>query len=122
MHALYVQLAPQASQVLTPEDQKERDGPQSGAADDPSVPCHRDARPTLDEVLALRAERTAVVRDVLAALTDDVLAGPTGSIPPPGYPPAGTYPVRRCLQAVVTEEWEHRLFAERDLAVPEARS
>ena len=109
-----MQLAPQASQVLTPEDQKERDGPQSGAADDPSVPCHRDARPTLDEVLALRAERTAVVRDVLA--------GPTGPIPPPGYPPAGTYPVRRCLQAVVTEEWEHRLFAERDLAVPEARS
>jgi hypothetical protein len=23
--------------------------------------------------------------------------------------------VRRCLQAILTEEWEHRLYAERDL-------
>ncbi len=101
------------------------DLPHTDMPDDPSVPsvpCDRDARPALEEVLALRAERTAVVREVLAGLTDDVLAGTTGPIPPRGYPPAGTYPVRRCLQAVVTEEWEHRLFAERDLAVLEARS
>lgn len=90
--------------------------------DDPSVPCDRDARPALEEVLALRAEHTAVVREVLAGLTDDVLAGTTGPIPPRGYPAAGTYLVRRCLQAMVTEEREHRLFAERDLAVLEARS
>jgi hypothetical protein len=58
----------------------------------------------------------------MADLTDEALAGNTDPIPPPGYPPAGTYPVRRCLQAVVIEEWEHRLYAERDLAVLEARS
>ena len=98
------------------------DLPHTDMADEPSVPRDRDARPTLDEVLALRADRTAVVRDVLARLTDDVLAGETDPIPPPGYPAAGTYHVRRCLQAVVIEEWEHRLFAERDLAVLEARS
>ena len=32
-----------------------------------------------------------------------------------GYPEPESYPVRRCLQAILTEEWEHRLFAERDL-------
>jgi hypothetical protein len=25
--------------------------------------------------------------------------------------------VRRCLRAIVSEEWQHRLYAERDLAV-----
>jgi len=98
------------------------DLPHSEMPEDPSVPRDHHARPTLDEVLALRADRTAVVREVLAGLTDDVLAGTTDPIPPPGYPPAGTYPVRRCLQAVVNEEWAHRVFAERDLAVLEARS
>jgi len=96
--------------------------PHTEMPDDPSVPRDGDARPTLDEVLALRADRTAVVREVLAGLTDDVLAGMTDPLPPPGYPAAGTYAVRRCLEAVVIEEWEHRLFAERDLAVLEARS
>jgi hypothetical protein len=56
---------------------------------------------------------------VLARLTDADLAGTADPIPAPGYPPAGTYAVRRCLQAVVTEEWEHRLIAERDLAALE---
>ncbi len=98
------------------------DLPHTEMPDEPGVPRDLDARPTLHEVLALRADRAAVVHDVLAGLTDAVLAGTTDPIPPPGYPEAGSYLVRRCLQAVVTEEWEHRLFAERDLAVLEARS
>lgn len=61
-----------------------------------------------------------VVREVLAGLTDDMLAGTTDPVPSSGYPPADTYAVRRCLQAVVNEEWSHRLYAERDLAVLEA--
>lgn len=88
---------------------------------DAAVPHDPGARPTLDELLPLRAERTTVVRELLAGLTDDVLAGTTRPVTGPGYPEAGTYPVRRCLQAVVNEEWEHRLIAERDLAVLEAR-
>jgi hypothetical protein len=88
---------------------------------DPSVPNAPDARPSLDEVLDLRAERMHTVHDVIAALTDDVLDGHTDPLPEPGYPPAGSYPVRRCLRAVVDEEWLHRLFAERDLAVLEQR-
>ena len=32
-----------------------------------------------------------------------------------------SYPVRECLLIVLNEEWEHRLYAERDLAALEAR-
>ena len=97
------------------------DLPHTEMEPDPIVPNDPDARPTLDEVLALRAERMASVREVMAGLTDDALAGMTAPVPPPGYPVSRSYPVRRCLLAVVHEEWEHRLFAERDLAVLESR-
>jgi hypothetical protein len=88
---------------------------------DPSVPNDPGARPSLDEVLELRADRMGTVRDLIAGLTDDVVGGQTAPVPPPGYPPAGSYPVRRCLRAILTEEWLHRLYAERDLAVLERR-
>ncbi len=88
---------------------------------DPSVPNDRDARPSLDEMLELRADRMRAVHDVMAKLTDDLVGGETDPVPPPGYPPAGSYPVRRCLRAIVNEEWLHRLYAERDLAVLEQR-
>ena len=95
--------------------------PNDEAEPDPSVPNDRHARPSLDEMLELRAERMRTVHDVMATLTDDVLAGQTDPVPPPGYPPAGSYPVRRCLRAILNEEWQHRLYAERDLAVLEHR-
>ena len=79
------------------------------------VPRDRAARPSLDQVLALRADRMATVRGVLAGLTDAALAGMTEPVTEPGYPEPDSYPVRRCLQAILTEEWEHRLYAERDL-------
>jgi hypothetical protein len=85
------------------------------------VPNDPDARPSLNEVLELRADRMRTVHDVIATLTDEVLCGDTDPVPPPGYPPAGSYPVRRCLRAIVSEEWLHRLYAERDLAVLEQR-
>jgi uncharacterized damage-inducible protein DinB len=84
------------------------------------VPRPSDARPTLDEVLALRAERTSIVREFLAGLTDEQLAGQT-DVTGPGYPEAESYAVRRCVRAVIAEEWWHHRFAERDLRVLEAR-
>jgi hypothetical protein len=88
---------------------------------DASVPSDPDARPSLDEVLELRTNRMRTVHDVIANLTDNVVGSETEPVPPPGYPPAGSYAVRRCLRAIVNEEWLHRLYAERDLAVLEQR-
>ena len=83
------------------------------------VPCDRAARPSLDEVLALRRDRMATVRQVIAGLTDATLASATQPVAGPGWPPPRSFGVRECLQIVLNEEWEHRLYAERDLAVLE---
>ncbi|WP_433727215.1 DinB family protein [Actinoplanes sp. CA-051413] len=81
----------------------------------------RDARPSLDEVLALRADRMATVRRVLDGLTDESLTAGTTPVEGAGWPAPDSYPVRDCLLCILNEEWEHRLFAERDLSVLEAR-
>jgi DinB superfamily/Pentapeptide repeats (8 copies) len=96
------------------------DLPHDEMPDEPSVPRDRDARPTLDEVLALRADRMAIVRRVLADLTDEKLAAMTEPVVAPGYPESESFAVRRCLRAIVNEEWEHRLYAERDFDVLES--
>jgi hypothetical protein len=97
------------------------DLPHDEMPDQPGVPRDRDARPSLDEVLALRADRMATVRRVLAELTDEKLAGLTEPVLEPGYPEPESFPVRRCLRAILSEEWEHRLYAERDLDVLASR-
>ena len=96
------------------------DLPHDEMPDEPSVPRDLDARPSLDEVLALRVDRMATVRQVLAGLTDEKLAGMTEPVMEPGYPEPGSFAVRRCLQAILNEEWEHRLYAERDFDALEA--
>jgi hypothetical protein len=78
----------------------------------------RDARPTLDDVLAVRAVRHATVRRVLADLTDEQLASSV-SCTGPGFPRLEEFPFKECLLIVLNEAWEHRLFAERDLTVLE---
>jgi hypothetical protein len=98
------------------------DLPHDEMPDDPSLPRDRAARPSLDEVLALRADRMATVREVLARLTDEQLNGVTEPVTEPGYPEPESFPVRRCLGAVINEEWEHRLYAERDFDVLEAQA
>ncbi len=87
----------------------------------PGVPHDTDARPSLDEILEVRAGRMATVARVLGELTDERLAGRTEPVLEPGYPASESFEVRRCLGAVISEEWMHREFAERDLAVLEAR-
>jgi hypothetical protein len=58
---------------------------------------------------------------VLDELTDDRLEEMTQPVLEPGYPEPESFLVRRCLGAVVNEEWLHREYAERDLAALEAR-
>ena len=98
------------------------DLPHDEMPDVPSVPRDRAARPALDEVLALRSDRMATVRQVLGELTDEQLAGHTDPVMEPGYPESESFAVRRCLQAVLNEEWLHRLYAERDFDVLESRA
>jgi DinB family protein/pentapeptide repeat protein len=97
------------------------DLPHDEMPSEPSIPRDRDARPSLDEVLPLRADRMATVRRVLAGLTDEKLAGVTEPVTEPGYPGPESFAIRRCLRAILNEEWEHRLYAERDLDVLESR-
>jgi uncharacterized protein YjbI with pentapeptide repeats len=96
------------------------DLPHDEMPDEPSVPRDLSARPSLDEVLVLRADRMATVRQVLAGLTDEKLADMTEPVMEPGYPEPASFAVRRCLQAILNEEWEHRLYAERDFDALEA--
>ena len=79
------------------------------------IPVDREAKPSLDEVLAVRRERQAMVRDIMRTLTDGQLTV-TVSGKGQGWPPAEeTIPVKECLRVILNEEWEHRLYAERDL-------
>ncbi|MGE5828323.1 MAG: DinB family protein [Micromonosporaceae bacterium] len=85
--------------------------------DIPGVPRDREARPSLEVALALRHDRMATVRQVVDTLTDESLAGDTTPVDAPGWPEPISFPVRECLLVVLNEEWEHRLYAERDLGV-----
>jgi len=79
------------------------------------IPWDREARPTLEEVLAVRRERQAMVSAVIDALTEEQLASRV-SRTEPGWPQVEDFPLKECLYIVVNEEYEHRQFAERDLA------
>jgi DinB superfamily/Pentapeptide repeats (8 copies) len=98
-----------------------RDLPWDEMPDTPGVPRDRDARPPLDTVLALRRDRMATVRQLVDGLTDSSLDEPREPVEGPGWPPPQRYTPRQCLLVVLNEEWEHRLFAERDLDALRAR-
>ncbi|WP_343994829.1 DinB family protein, partial [Terrabacter terrae] len=91
------------------------DLPHDDMPDNPPVPRDREARPGLDEVLALRADRMDTVRRVVDDLTDEALAGSTEPVLEPGYPEPESFAVSRILRTILNEEWQHRLYAERDL-------
>ncbi len=78
------------------------------------------AQPSYAEILAARADRMAVMRRIMAALTDDGLERLCQRSPAPGYPEEERTVVD-CIGVVMDEEIEHYRFAVRDLAVLEAR-
>ena len=98
------------------------DLPWNEMPDTPGVPRDRDARPSLDVVLELRRDRMSTVRQVIEGLTDASLDDRTEPVEGPGWPPPSAFPVRKCLLVILNEEWEHRLYAERDLSALQARS
>lgn len=83
----------------------------SYAADgrDPSV--FADTDPDLGTVRAARADRQAMVRDLLASVTPDDLGGTR----PSPWAPEHTETVLSCLRTILEEEWEHHRYAVRDL-------
>jgi uncharacterized damage-inducible protein DinB len=89
--------------------------PSDGAPQGGWFSWDRDAHLSLDEALALRGARQATVRDLMATLTDEQLAR-TVTRTEEGHPKEVDMPVKECLHVLLNEEWEHRLFAERDLA------
>jgi uncharacterized damage-inducible protein DinB len=81
----------------------------------------RDARPSLEEVLELRRDRMSTVRKLVDGLTDESLDADTESVQAPGWPESRSYRIRNLLLHVFHEEWEHRLYAERDLKALKGR-
>lgn len=67
--------------------------------------------PAYDEVLRVRAERVAMVRDFLAAVTADDLGATRTNPWAPDHPET----VLSCLHTILYEEWEHHRYAVRDL-------
>jgi DinB superfamily/Pentapeptide repeats (8 copies) len=89
--------------------------------DMPGVPRDREVRPSLEAVLELRRDRMSTVRQVIEGLTEESLGGSTEPVEGVGWPESRSYPVRECLLVILSEEWEHRLYAERDLNALETR-
>jgi DinB superfamily/Pentapeptide repeats (8 copies) len=74
------------------------------------------AEPSVEEVLAVRADRQALVHDYLATATSERLATPT--VPPhgAGWPPSEAMTALARLHVILNEEWWHHQFARRDMA------
>ncbi len=89
------------------------------AADGAALGIDLSAQPTYADILAARADRMAVMRRIVAGLTDAGLARPCQRSPAPGYPDEERT-VIDCIAVVIDEEMEHYRFAVRDLAVLEA--
>ena len=89
------------------------------AADAAALGIDLAAEPGYDEILAVRADRMAVIRRIVAGLTDEGLGRPCRRSPAPGYPDEERT-VIDCIAVVMDEEIEHYRFAVRDLAVLES--
>ncbi|WAC65968.1 DinB family protein [Agrococcus sp. SL85] len=87
------------------------------AADGNDTGVFSEAAPSWARVLEVRADRVAMVDALLATATPALLDEPRANPWAPEHPET----VRSCLHTILEEEWEHHRYAERDLAVLEAR-
>ncbi|MCF6378835.1 DinB family protein [Nocardioides KLBMP 9356] len=78
------------------------------------VPWVRRIKPDLHEVMDLRRQRRATVAEVLDGITDKGLGRRVTSATP-FLTDATDLTVADCLRVVLNEEFQHRLYAERDL-------
>src|SRR6266851_604959 len=89
------------------------------AADAAALGIDLTAQPGYAEILAARADRLAVMRRIVAGLTNDGLGRLCQRSPAPGYPDEERT-VIDCISVVMDEEIEHYRFAMRDLAALES--
>ena len=84
--------------------------------DQEGIGLDRSARPSLDEVLAVRSRQASEIETWLAEVTPDRLAQ-TAPVPDDDrWPPyAHGRTVRQCLGTVLNEEWAHHGYCTRDL-------
>jgi DinB superfamily len=90
------------------------------AADAAALGIDLAAQPSHAEILAARADRMAVMRRIVAGVTDADLGRLCQRSPAPGYPDEERT-VIDCISVVLDEEIEHYRFAVRDLAILESR-
>lgn len=76
------------------------------------------ATPPYAEVLEVRADRLAMVRDFIASVTPEELDAARKNPHSPDRPET----VRSCLHVLLDEAWDHHRFAVRDLDAIEAKS
>ena len=89
-------------------------------SDDDAEACgvNKRAKPTLEKVMVARKDRQRAVRKLIAGLTPAELDRHCVPNPARGFPAnPERFTVRQCLGVIVNEEWLHRSFANRDLAV-----
>jgi DinB superfamily/Pentapeptide repeats (8 copies) len=89
----------------------------AGGAD---IGIDESAKPSLDDLVAVRDEKLARLREFLAAATQDDLDRVREPNPAPGFPPPAARSAVSCLRVLFNEEWTHHSFAVRDLALIEA--
>ncbi len=84
--------------------------PNSGSGDVDWPGLDREAAPSLDDVLAVRADQGARLTDYLATVTDEELARTVEVLE------NGPHQVRQCIATVFEEEFWHLRYADRDLS------
>lgn len=82
-----------------------------GEEDGMDMSVFRTDTPTYAEVLEARTGRVAMVRDLLADITPEMLAEPRDNPHGSAYPET----VLSCVHTILEEEWEHHRYAVRDL-------
>jgi len=88
--------------------------PNSGSVDFPWPDLDYHLRPSVEEALAVRADRATRFRDYLATVAVDDLSRAVDVLE------NGTNPIQECLYTVFEEEFWHDRYAQRDLALLEA--
>jgi hypothetical protein len=88
--------------------------PNTGSVDFPFPGLDARVTPSVDEALAVRADRASRFRASLASISTTDLAQPVEVLE------NGTNPVEECIFTVFEEEFWHHRYAVRDLALLEA--